>query len=280
MSTHNYLVFQEDGDAFVTAFLPGHSKPFTASTGTHPNFAEIVSALKNGIDADEIAELFSVEATVSQYFDSLSERVSVANGRVYFDGDEVDNSLTQQVIRFLDAGVTDWMPLVNFMENVAMNPNAHSREQLYTWLKARLFTITPDGCVIFYKGVNRDFSSKHRGPGIVNGERVNGHLDNSPGNQVELARSNVTHDPAIGCASGLHVATFEYARSWGPIVLEVVVNPRDVVSVPTECGAQKVRVCRYTVFDVVSESDDEPLRGWQDPDEDDFVDVDDFGNFA
>jgi hypothetical protein len=31
----------------------------------------------------------------------------------------------------------------------------------------------------------------------------------------------------------------------------VSVNPRDVVSVPKDCGYQKLRTCRYTVLDAV-----------------------------
>src|ERR1019366_5793465 len=148
--------------------------------------------------------------------------------------------------------------------NVASNPNEHSREQLYSWLDARDFTITSDGNLVGYKGVKSDLKSVHSGPGIVNGEAINGHLDNSPGNTVEIARSVVQHDPSNGCASGLHVGTYDYARSWGTVTLKVEVNPRDVVSVPTDCDAAKVRVCRYEVIEQVGEALTSALDGDED----------------
>src|ERR1035437_174856 len=267
MTNINYTLYEDEGDAFVTAFVSGQ-KPYTASTASHPNFAEIVSALKAG-DVSALG-LFDISTVVEKYFDQLSERVAVKGGHVFFDGDEVDNSLTKQILRFLEAKIDDWQPLVNFMENVASNPNEHSREQLYSWLEARDFTITSDGNLVGYKGVKSDLKSVHSGPGIVNGEAINGHLDNSPGNTVEIARSVVQHDPSNGCASGLHVGTYDYARSWGTIVLKVEVNPRDVVSVPTDCNAAKVRVCRYEVIEVVNtlEQVGEALTSALDGDED------------
>lgn len=218
---------------------------------THPNFEEIKERAKNGDES--VLELFDIAETVAQHFDALTERVAIAGGQVYFDGDLVDNALTAQIVRFLNEDVEDWEPLVEFMENVAQNPNEHSREQLYDWLSGRNFTITDGGYIIAYKGVNSDYTSIHAGPGIVNGEAVKGHLDNSPGNIVEIARSAVAHDPGAGCASGLHVGTHAFALSFSRgTVLKVAVNPRDVVSVPTDCNAQKMRVCRYSVLDVAS----------------------------
>lgn len=267
MTNINYTIYEEDGDAFVTAFVAGE-KPYTASTASHPNFAEIVAGLKSG-DLSILGK-FDISEVVSTYFEQLSERVAVKGGHVFFDGDEVDNSLTKQIVRFLNEKIEDWGPLVNFMENVAANPQEHSREQLFEWLNRRDFTITDDGFLIGYKGVTRDLTSVHSGPGIVNGEAVNGHLDNSPGNVVEIARSKVQHDPSNGCASGLHVGTHAYASSWGPVCLKVAVNPRDVVSVPTDCDAQKVRVCRYQVIEQV----EAPVSYALDYDDEDYWDDD------
>lgn len=260
MSNLHYMLVEQDGEASVTAFIPGQSAPLVASTEAHgkATFDKIVALLK--ADDPSAADLFDLSVAVARNFQSLSERVSVAHGKVFFDGDEVHGSIAKHIIRFLDIADSNWISLVEFMEKVAQNPTEHSREQLYEWLDRRDFTITPDGDLIGYKGVNADLKSVRSGPGIVNGEEVNGHLDNSPGNTVEIARSRVQHDPAVGCASGLHVGTYEYAKSWGAVVLEVVVNPRDVVSVPTDCDAQKVRVSRYTVVKEVERKYDSPLR--------------------
>lgn len=66
-----------------------------------------------------------------------------------------------------------------------------------------------------------------------------------------MPRSQVTADSGIGCSAGLHVGTWDYAVTFlghDTPVLAVLVSPRDVVSVPTDCDAQKMRVCRYQVL--------------------------------
>jgi hypothetical protein len=246
----------EDGRESLTVFMPSGAP--VVATGDHPHFAELLEGAQSDASADDLRSLADLSNAVAQHFDTLSERVAVANGRVYFDGDEVDSTITQQIRRCLDdPGVGDWRPLVRFMENVAANPNEHSREQLFDWLRDREFTITTNGCFIAYKGVTSDgednYVSSSRGHGIVNGERYEGQLPNPVGAAVEMPRSDVQHDPGVGCHTGLHVGTYEYAQGYASAaLLTVLVNPRDVVSVPTDCEAAKMRVCRYVV------SDDEP----------------------
>ena len=68
-----------------------------------------------------------------------------------------------------------------------------------------------------------------------------------------MPRGDVAHVPATAARRGLHVGTFDYAQGWGRNgkVLEVRVNPRDIVSVPHRLRAQKLRCCRYRVVGVV-----------------------------
>lgn len=246
----------EDGRESLTVFMP--SGPPVVATGDHPHFAALLEGAQSDVAADELRNLSDLSVAVAQHFDTLSERVAVANGRVYFDGDEVNSTITAQIIRCLeDPSIGDWKPLVLFMENVAANPNEHSREQLFDWLRGRDFTITNNGCFIAYKGVHsRDeedayrYQSSGRGEAIVNGERFKGQIPNAPGATVEMPRSDVQHDPGSGCSTGLHVGTYSYAEGFARgALLTVLVNPRDVVSVPTDCNAEKMRVCRYVVSD-------------------------------
>lgn len=246
----------EDGRESLTVFTPSGA-PIVA-TGDHPQFAELLNGAQSGEPIDDLRNLADLSNVVAQHFDTLSERVSVAHGRVFFDGDEVDSTITQQIVRCLDdPSVGDWKPLVLFMENVAANPNPHSREQLFDWLRDRDFTITSNGCFIAYKGVtsigegdNETYVSCSSGHGIVNGERHEGQLPNYVGATVEMPRGDVQHDPSRGCHTGLHVGTHKYAEGYNrAALLTVLVNPRDVVSVPTDCNAEKMRVCRYVVSD-------------------------------
>lgn len=257
---HPYThVRTEDGRESLTIITPSGS-PIIA-TGDHPQFAELLEGAQSNASIDDLRGLADLSNAVAARFDTLSERVAVAHGRVFFDGDEVNSTITQQIVRCLDdPSVGDWKPLVLFMENVAANPNEHSREQLFDWLRDREFTITSNGCFIAYKGVyNRDeddgypYQSSSRGEAIVNGTRFTGAIPNGVGATVEMPRGEVQHNPAAGCSTGLHVGTYKYAQGYARgALLTVLVNPRDVVSVPTSCNAEKMRVCRYVV------SDDDP----------------------
>lgn len=241
-----YTINSDGSQSNLTAFIDGE---VYACDSSNPYWSDILLAVQNN-DGALIPFYIDLANRAALEFRKVTDRVSVNYGTVTFDGDEVDNSLTQAILRAMREG-NDFTPLVNFMEKVYQNPNRHSRESLYTWLADRPFTITQDGDLIAYKGVNSNLTSTHSGPGIVNGVVANGHLDNSVGNVVEMKRSSVQHDPSQSCSVGLHVASWDYASSWSPTRLKVLVNPRDVVSVPTDSNLQKMRVCRYKVLSLV-----------------------------
>lgn len=250
--------------------------PYSAAND-HPNFKEIIRRSAEGDTS--VVDLFDVSIRVAKKFEELSERVSVRDGRVYFDGEEIDTVLTRQIVNFLDADVEDFKPLVLFWEKLAQNPNPHSQEQLYTWLNAHDFTITPEGDLLGYKGVKKlsdgKYESVKHGRAIVNGQEHNGAIPNNIGDEVRMPRGDVEFNPSVGCSTGLHVGTWEYASGWANgAVLEVRVNPRDVVSVPTDCNGQKLRTCRYIVTGVTEQDFGTPLKAasWGDDIYDEYSD--------
>lgn len=260
MGVQYTLIGNEDGESNIVVFVTG-SAPQVAHS-THPNFEKIVELAILG--DERVGELFDIAQTAAQKFQRLSERITTKNGRLYLDNVEVDNALTNQVLRFLEQGVEDWKPLVAFFENVQSNPNEHSREQLYNWLAQRDFTITADGMIVGYKGVTSDLQSIHSGKAIVDGVEVTGRIPNAIGSVIEMPRDQVQHDPSVGCHRGLHVGTYEYADGFAQgALLEVHVNPRDVVSVPTDCNWAKVRTCRYVVVGVIDKPYTSPLLDWE-----------------
>lgn len=269
------LVGTEDGESIVV-FVAGEAPQ--VAQDSHPNFAQIVTRAK--AQDPTVVELFDIAATVTQKFERLSERVTTAHGRLYLDGEEVDNALTQQVLRFMDEGIDDFRPLVAFFENVQANPNEHSREMLYSWLAGRNFTITPLGMIVGYKAVRErdgEFVSIHGGKAIVDGEVKTGSIPNRIGSVIEMPRGDVQFDPSVGCHTGLHVGTYDYAENFGGSgpMLEVHVNPRDVVSVPTDCDAQKMRTCRYVVVDQIEAAYTSPLLYDYEDDYDGWGELDD-----
>jgi hypothetical protein len=266
----------------VTVVVDG--EPFVARDD-HPNYAEIVRLAALGDES--VVDLFDLSVVIARKFEQVSDRVSIRDGRVYLDGDEneVHSALNEQIVEFHKAGV-DFMPLVNFYDKIEQNPNPDSREQLYAWLKAHKFTITPEGDLLGYKGVRKTADGKYQsinhGRAIVNGEEFTGAIPNNPGDVVTMPRSEVEHNPSSGCSRGLHVGTWNYASDFAQgEVLEVVVNPRDVVSVPHDCNAQKLRTCRYVVGGVAKGDYGTPLKAsswnssaYDDYDEDEWSDND------
>jgi hypothetical protein len=267
------LVINEGTESLV-AIIDG--EVFVA-TDAHPQWATIRETALAGEELTE--DLFRLDMIAGQKFDGLSDRVSVSGGTVYLDGDPVHSSLTDQIVRFISEGVEDWKPLVRFFEKVQSNPNEHSREQLYDWLARRDFTITPDGDFIAYKGVENapdgGLQSIHTGHAIVNGEVVRGKIPNPLGGIIEMPRADVTHDPSQGCHTGLHVGTYEYANAFARgALLEVIVNPRDVVSVPSDSQYQKMRVCRYRITKLIDAPHTVPVLLDYEDDEFDDPDMD------
>ena len=225
--------------------------------------AYLSSARPEDLDADTVRSLVDPRTSVESYITRVSDRVSFRGSELLFDGDPVNTSLASTIIRLSTEDESgDPTKLIKFLENLMTNPSEHSREQLYDWIAPRDITITQDGHFLAYKGLYGDFTSINAGPGIVNNVEYTGstHLDNTPGNVVEFSRSKVVANSSIGCAVGLHAGTHEYASGFaqGKLVL-VKINPRDVVSVPTDCDAQKLRVCRYEVLEEVQEKVDRVL---------------------
>lgn len=281
-----YSIVGVDDSEAITVFVPG--RPAKTVFSNQPNYEEIVRLAK--ARDESLFDLISPEKMIAQKFEDLSERVSVANGRLYFDRDEVDNSLSQHVLRLLNEG-GDFKPWVLFMEKLDENPQKESKEMLYEFLHANEggFTLTPNGDVVAYKGVqNKDgeFHSLNRGSAYVEegGQMtlVTGTIPYRIGTVVEMPRSEVAFDPNNPCSTGLHVATWQFAQSFGRsgVILEVHVHPRDIVSVPKDASGEKVRVCRLYVKGVTEKKHDTAVTNssfeWSETEgEDDWLGTDD-----
>lgn len=250
----------DNGQTFVTAFVNG---AIVLADDTHPNYAAITGAcaeLMDGytVNEQDFADLFDVAGVVERKFARLSERVTVDAGQIMFDGDPCQPALSKQILRFMDEQ-EDFAPLVCFMEKIQSNPEPHSRDQAFAWLNNHDFTITADGDVIAYKGVNRrsagGYESGFSGSADVNDVRVTGRIPYAVGDVVTMPRSAVMHDPNAACHAGLHVGTYDYASMYATrgCMMEVTVNPRDIVSVPHHAAGEKIRVCRFSINKITDE---------------------------
>ena len=215
---------------------------------TDPLADKLIQALREGRQ-DEIPEMVSKAKRIEKYGQGSFK---VQDGRIHINGIPVPGVLSAKIIKFQEEGLPH-EPLIKFAENLQKNPSYRAVNELFQFLEKNDHPITENGCFIAYKKVRDDFLDVHSGT-----------FDNSPGNVVEMSRNQVNEDSTQTCSHGLHVANFDYASTFysGGKMLEVEVNPADVVSIPVDYNQSKMRVCKYTVLGVVDKvhSSDEHLR--------------------
>ena len=265
-----------DGFSTVTAFRPDSVEAIYSADSFHPFWKEILAGLRSGDPA--VWDRFDIAGGMMKSFQQVTDRVAWDGENVLWDGDPVHDVLAKQLARALKSGDSDtYTALAKFWEKLASNPSDHSREQAYNWLASHDFQITLEGDVVGYKGVSKSYDSvdgaevfhstaqsrvKGKPSGYVNGKPIpeNSRIPQAVGDVVTMPRSEVEHNPALTCSRGLHVGDYTYARGYGNTVLEVLVNPADIVSVPTDAGGRKVRVHRYTINRVVDKETFNPAK--------------------
>jgi len=67
-----------------------------------------------------------------------------------------------------------------------------------------------------------------------------------------MRRAKVDDNRSRGCSDGLHAGALNYVACYGSVdagdhIVIVKINPKDVVSVPSDCNCEKLRTCRYEV---------------------------------
>lgn len=254
--TNVQFSFTRSEDGTETIVLVG-AQGVRVVPDTHVNFETIKSGLLRG-DSEEsgLYTLADAATKVADTLHRLSERVTIKGDTVYFDGDPMETRLTRHIVEMIKSGDENFAGYVAFLENVQANPSKASRKALFKFLDKHDLVITDDGCFIGYKGIGDDGLSITVGhedvtvtlpDGTV--EVHKGRIPNPVGAVVEMPRSLVDDNRDVACSVGLHVGEYSYATGFGQKLLTVKVNPRDVVSVPSDSNDQKIRTHRYTVLE-------------------------------
>lgn len=212
------------------------NKPHTISK-THITYKKVVDAIKAG-DWEAVRNTIDPKKVVLEYGNG---NISVQGDKLFWKNEEMHGAITKRMIQMLQEDFPV-EPLVNFMENMMQNPSCRSVNELYGFLENNRLPITPDGHFLAYKRVREDFKDCHSGT-----------MDNSVGNIVEMERNRVDDDQNHTCSTGLHFCSESYLHHFhGARVVIVKINPRDVVSIPTDYNNAKGRACRYEVIGEVN----------------------------
>jgi hypothetical protein len=208
------------------------NKPHTISK-THITYQKVLDAIKAG-DWETVKDTIDPKKVVLNYGQGNLE---VQGDKLFWKGNEFHNALSARMISMLQEGLPV-EPLVAFMENLMSNPSMRSVTELYGFLEKNNLPITSDGHFLAYKKVRRDFKDCHTGT-----------MDNSVGQVVEMERNQVDDDQNRTCSTGLHFCSQNYLGHFGGDRTVIVkINPRDVVSIPTDYDNSKGRASRYEVI--------------------------------
>lgn len=230
-------------DGTVTAVVSGQTYCFGNS---HPNYNKLVGYLKTN-NVEHFEASYDIISKVNSYCEGY---VNCQDGNLSWDGIKMPDMFTVTILDMIKQGFP-FEPMLNFLDNLSQNPSDHAVVELFDFMENKNMPITYDGHFLAYKAVRNDYKDIYSGT-----------FNNNIGDVCSVPRNNVDNNRNNGCGHGLHVGAIDYAKSYGGIDLDDIdgggndggnrlmickVNPRDVVSVPTDSKFQKLRCCRYEV---------------------------------
>jgi hypothetical protein len=249
------LPCMKDGNGLWTVIVNNQSFQFDPS---HPEYMGLIECAKVG-DAQEFLRLMETGHTIENWSEGDFEFV---DGFLFYDGEPVRKVITQRILQMKKEG-WDHNPMLKFLTNLYENVSHRAVNEFYDWIQHKGLAITPDGYILGYKGVKVYEGVDQddlNGNALTEGDLVDKYTGcshrNNVGDVVTMKRRRVDDNCNNGCGSGLHAGTYEYASDWagqgGKVVL-VKIDPRDVVSIPTDCDFQKLRCSQYEVVGVARE---------------------------
>lgn len=218
---------------------------------SHKNYDRIKQAL-NDKKWSLMFDLIDMKNTITKF--SVG-RVVVEDGQVLLDGEAVNGKIVNRLVNLLlEENLDQLDALAKFLDNLDENPDHNIVSRVFDFMQANDIRIDKDGNMLCYKRVV-----------MVDGKHMDTYtktIDNSPGQIVTMKRNKVNRNDNETCSHGLHVASYSYMNSYsGDRILICKVNPRDVVSIPTDYNNAKMRVCRYEVLKDVTEIHTDDIRG-------------------
>lgn len=220
---------------------------------SHVNYEKILDALRNK-QYEQLEKLMDVSVALNEFAHGA---VEVVNGEVLYMGNPMHNVMADRMIEMMKQGF-DVKPLANFMENLMQNPSRTAVSELYLFLESGKLPITEDGCFLAYKKVKDNFYDIYSGK-----------FDHSPGKVLEMPRNEVDDNRDRTCSYGFHFCSIAYlpqfGNSTGNRVVIVKINPKDVVSIPSDYNNTKGRTCRYEVVGEYTGAWDRGTEAWDTP---------------
>ncbi len=210
-----------------------HAKTMQVKPGD-VRYARVLELLKAPNNEDALVELM----TVSRAVNLEAEGVSFKNGYVLYNGETVHHMIADDILKFTRLGLPV-KPHVHLLNKLMRNPSRWIVDSLYEFSRKQGLTIDEDGDLLCYKAITANWLDKWTKT-----------ISNAVGATPNMPRNQVEDDRNKACGPGLHCGGIDYVAGYGSgddRIIIVKVNPENVVSIPTDCGCQKMRTCGYTV---------------------------------
>lgn len=254
MNKITVLAHNHTGKSLTVVYVADGKTATKLVDESHVNWKQ-VNALYKQQKYEALVPLLDVSQAITKKFNG---KFVVKNGKVFYNDEVVAGFLFDRIISFMQNGLP-YERLIKFAENLWKNPSSVARAELFKFLDAKGgqngrvggFPLTDDGCFLAYKGVQDDYYSITGGTiKVIKGKVKNGKIYNGVGEEIEVDRVGVDSNCNNTCSTGLHAGSWEYANGFkgtGRLMI-VKVNPKDVVSIPTDSNCQKLRTCAYKVI--------------------------------
>lgn len=190
-------------------------------------------------------KLKTVNITEIEIEDFSKGQITIKDGTLRWRGEVVNNKKLIDFIAHYKKAGADITFIEKFMEKLYSNPDQKARDDIFNFIVNRC-GILADGDFVAYKRVKMNYKDCHSGT-----------MDNSIGKTVSMDRKKCDSNPRQTCSAGLHVCTKGYLGHFGgDRVVLCKVNPRDVVAIPADYSAMKMRCCEYKVVGEVKDQKD------------------------
>jgi hypothetical protein len=214
------------------------AKTYTVKRGDD-RFNEVREAIRTQ-NFDVIPTLLDIKGKL---ISDTNGGLYLLNGMLRCADYDVPSLLASRIIAMVKEGFSV-EPLTNFLGNLMENPSTDSQDELYGFIEACSLPITADGHFLAYKMVTKDFK-----------DICTKSMDNSIGAKPEMPRDQVDANRNRTCSTGLHFCSEGYLGHYGhegnSQVVILKINPRDVVSIPTDYNNAKGRACTYEIVDAI-----------------------------
>jgi hypothetical protein len=223
-------------------------RPYTIFSDSS-NYAEAKEYIRSD-NEQALFDLLDIKNSINRRFNG---KVEVIGSTVYYvtkDGtkEALPTNLNKVVIRMWQQKENNITPLIKFYEHLKANPSKKCQDRLFDFITKYEIVIDENGNLILYKVVEKT-------------SETNTYLDlyshsirQRIGETIKVERGKVDDDDANTCSQGLHVAAWTYLPHYGGTdtnknaIVIVKVNPANVVAIPRDYNAAKLRVCAYTLL--------------------------------